>query len=184
MARVKYLTREDLAPEYQDLLDDTAINIRRAMMNSPGCARVQSRMMRYIRHESPLDPRLRELAILQVGFSTRCAYEYAHHIEQAHLAGVTDADIAAIAEESAGQDTNLDLLAKATLQAARDLTENIALSDATYAELKKGLDDSCIVELVVAIAFYNATVRVLAGLRMDLEPEYQALLDRYPIPAA
>lgn len=184
MARVKYLDRADLPPEHQDLLDDSAINIRRAMANSPGLAKVQSRMMRYIRHEGALDPRLRELAILQVGFSTRTAYEYAHHIEQALLAGASEADIRAIAEETAGRDSGLDPLARAALRASRELTLNIALPDDVYAELKRGLNDQCIVELVVAIAFYNATVRVLAGLQMDLEPEYQNLLDHFPLPAA
>ena len=182
MARVKYLTREDLAPEHKELLDDTAINIRRAMMNAPGAARVQSRMMRYIRHESPLDPRLRELAILQVGFSSGTRYEWVHHVEQALLAGATEQDIRAIAEEDAGRPTHFDALTRAVLRAARDLTTRVDLPDETYAELQRGLNDECIVELVVAIAFYNATVRVLAGLRMDVEPECEDLLRRFPLP--
>jgi hypothetical protein len=34
------------------------------------------------------------------------------------------------------------------------------------------------------IAFYNAVVRVLGTLQIDVEPEYQTYLDRYPLPAA
>ena len=182
MARVKYLDRADLAPEHQDLLDDTAINIRRAIANAPNCARMNSAMMRYIRNESRLDPRIRELAILQVGYITGSAYEYAHHLEVALHAGVTEADIRAIADETQGRPTSLDPLARAALQASRDLTQSITLSDATYAELKRHLDDECIVELVVAIGFYNSTVRILAALRMDVEPEYQPYLTRFPLP--
>ena len=183
MARVRYLTREDLAPEHRDQLDDSAIHIRRAMMNAPNLARVQSRMMRYIRHDSRLDPRLRELAILQVGYTGRCAYEWVHHVEQALLAGCTHADIHAIAEDSAGRPTHLDPLARAALRAARELTEHATVSDECWAALKQGLDDECAVELVVAISFYNATIRILGGLRMDLEPENLHVLDEFPLPA-
>ncbi|MGH7088464.1 MAG: hypothetical protein ACREFQ_06145, partial [Stellaceae bacterium] len=57
---------------YVDLKD--AINIRRALANSPKAAEKNQALALYIRHESRLDPRLREMAILQVGFTARCVY--------------------------------------------------------------------------------------------------------------
>jgi alkylhydroperoxidase family enzyme len=183
MARVRYLTRDDMSPENRDLLDDTAIHIRRAMVNSPNCARVQSRMMQYIRHNSRLDSRLRELAILQVGFTTRNQYEWVQHVEQALLAGCSPEDIRAITEDSAGRPSHLEPLARAVLQASRELTSDVDVSDATYEALKAALDDECMVDLMVAISFYNATVRLLAALRVDVEDDKMHILRDFPLPA-
>jgi alkylhydroperoxidase family enzyme len=136
----------------------------------------------YIRHDSKLDARLREMAILQVGYSARCAYEYAHHIELGREFGVSDDDIRAIADETAGRPTKLEPLAKAVLRAAREMTDGIGVSDATFAALKPQLNNEHLVDLVLAIAFYNATVRILESLKVDLEPDYQHYLQDFPLP--
>jgi alkylhydroperoxidase family enzyme len=136
----------------------------------------------YIRHQSKLDPRLRELAILQVGYLTRCAYEYVHHIEIGRTFGVSDDDIRAIADETAGKPTKLDPLAKAVLRASREMTSDLGISDATFAVLRPSLDNERIVDLVLAIAFYNSTVRVLESLKVDLEPECRHYLEEFPLP--
>ncbi len=119
-----------------------------------------------------------------MGYSARCIYEYAHHLEIARGFGVSDDDMRAIADETAGRPTKLDPLAKAVLRAAREMTATLGIADATYAVLRQSLDNERFVDLVMAIAFYNATVRILESLKVDLEPDYQALLDQFPLPAA
>ena len=101
MARVPYLTRDDLEPDDRVLLDRPA-NIFRALVNSPKGARAFARHGNYILSRSKLDPRLRELAIIQVGYSTNSPYEYAHHVEIGRQNGVSDDDLRAIDQESAG----------------------------------------------------------------------------------
>ena len=54
----------------------------------------------------------------------------------------------------------------------------------TFAALRKGLDNERIVDLVITISFYNAVVRLLGSLQIDVEPEYQPYLDQFPLPAA
>ena len=105
MARLPYLDKSDLAPEHQDLLARN-INLFRAMAHSPHGARAFSGLGQYIRFKSRLDPRLRELAILQVGYLTRSVYEYTHHIKIGREFGVSDEDIRAIAAETAGRPTS------------------------------------------------------------------------------
>ena len=80
MARVPYLEAKDLAPQNQDLLARN-LNLYRALVNSPDTARSFMALGMHIRFHMKLDARLRELAILQVGYGTRAPYEYAHHIE-------------------------------------------------------------------------------------------------------
>jgi len=80
MARVPYLDRKDVKPEHQDLLA-RGINLYRALVHSPDGLRSFSALGHFIRHTSRLDPRLREMAILQVGYLARSPYEYSHHVE-------------------------------------------------------------------------------------------------------
>jgi len=182
MARVPYIESKDLPAAYKDLIPSTALNIRRALANNPAAAQANGDLAMYIRHKSKLDPRLREMAILQVGYSTRTAYEYVHHIEIGRQFGVSDDDIRAIADDTAGKPVKLDGLTKAVLKAAREMTDGLGISDATFAVLQKSLGNDEIVDLVIAVAFYNATVRILASLKVDLEPESRHILDEFPLP--
>jgi alkylhydroperoxidase family enzyme len=127
-----------------------------------------------------LNPRLREMAILQVGYLTRSVYEYTHHIKISRDFGVTDEDIRAIAAETKGQSTNLDPLTKAVLRAAREMTQGYAATDATFETLKSHLDHESLTDLVLIISFYNAVVRFLETMQIDNEPEYQVLLKDFP----
>jgi alkylhydroperoxidase family enzyme len=181
MARVPYLQQSDLPPEHQDLLA-RPIALNRVMANSPNAARAMTGLAMYIRHKSKLDPRLRELAILQVGYLSRSRYEYSHHVKIGREFGVTDDDIRAIGEETRGWPTKLDPLAKTVLLAAREMTEKLAMSDATFAELEKALGCEQVIDLTLAIAFYNAVVRLLGTLEVDVEPEYEKFLQEHPLP--
>ncbi|MDF1721238.1 MAG: hypothetical protein P1U65_11235 [Minwuia sp.] len=72
MARVRYLTKDDLADADKSLLDRD-INLFRAFAHNPKAARAFSHLGGHIRFGSDLDGRLRELAILQVGYLARSA---------------------------------------------------------------------------------------------------------------
>jgi alkylhydroperoxidase family enzyme len=183
MARVPYFDRTDLPPEHQDLLN-RPINLFRALVNSPGAARGWSGIGHYIRHGSKLDPRLRELAILQVGYVARSPYEYSHHIKIGHDFGVSDDDIRAIAAETQGRTTDLEPLAKTVLKAAREMSTELAISDGTFTHLREKLDAEHLTDLVLTIAFYCAVVRVLATLQIDVEEEYLPYLKQFPLPPA
>jgi alkylhydroperoxidase family enzyme len=181
MARVPYLEQSDLPPEHQDLLA-RPIALHRAMANSPGAARAMNGLAMYIRHKSKLDPRLRELAILQVGYLARSPYEYSHHVKIGREFGVSDDEIRAINDETAGRPTALDPLAKTVLRAAREMSNDLAMSDETYAALEQAIGREQLIDLTLAIAFYNAVVRMLGTLQIDVEPEYRKYLDEHPLP--
>jgi alkylhydroperoxidase family enzyme len=168
-------------PEHQDLLARN-INLYRLLAHSPRAARSLNTLARFIRDGSRLDPRLRQMAILQVGYVTRSAYEYSHHIRISRDFEVSDDDIRAIAAETAGRSSFLDPLAKAVLRAARDLSLDIEISDETFAALRQELDDERLIDLLITIAYYNGLVRLMAATKIDVEPEYLAYLEEFPLP--
>ena len=181
MARVPYLEASDLSAENQDLLK-RRISLFQALVNSPDATRAFSGLGGFIRFGSKLDPRLRELAILQVGYLTSTAYEWSHHVQIGHDFGVTDDDIRALIDDTAGKPTPLDDMAKTVLRAAREMTNDGAMSDATFAALQKALGNEQVVDLTVTIGFYNAVVRVLATLQIDVEDDYMPYLRQFPLP--
>ena len=181
MARIPYLNAEDLAEEHRRLLARPA-NLFRALVHSPDGLRTFSALGHFIRHTSRLDPRLREMAILQVGYLARSPYEYSHHIEIGRDFGVSDDDIRAIGDETAGRPTKLEPLAKAVLRAAREMTTELAISDQTFAKLRRDLDHERLTDLVLTIGFYNGVVRILATMQIDVEDGYHKYLDEFPLP--
>ena len=181
MARLPYLEADQIAPEYRDLLKRN-INLHKLLVNSPGMARAFNGIGGYIRFESKLDPRLRELAILQVGWLERSEYEFTHHVKIGREFGVTDADIQAMMDETAGKSSGLEPLARAVLRGAREMVKGLAMSEATFAEIKGHLSNELMTDLVLTIAFYCAVVRVLATMQIDNEPQYREVLRQFPVP--
>jgi alkylhydroperoxidase family enzyme len=181
MARLPYLNPEDLADADRPLLK-RMITLHRCLVNSPGGARAFSGLGQYIRYQAKIDPRLRELAILQVGWLARSPYEWSHHVKIGHDFGVTDADIEALIAETDGKPNSLEPLAKLVLKGTREVYAG-GMSAETFAALQGHFTNEQMVDLTVTAAFYCAVVRTLASLAIDVEPEYQPYLDRFPLPA-
>lgn len=181
MARLPYLEKEDLSPENQDLLTRN-MNLFKILAHSPEGMRSFLKAGSYIRFKSKLDARLRELAILQVGWTARAPYEWSHHVKIAHEFNVSDEDIQAIIDDNEGKISSLDPLAKFVCAAARELTKDLKISDATFAGLQKELSRQDLADLILSIAYYNAVVRVLASFEVDVEDSYMQYLEKFPLP--
>ncbi|MBS0523112.1 MAG: carboxymuconolactone decarboxylase family protein [Proteobacteria bacterium] len=180
MARLPYIDADQLPPEQRDLLK-RPINLVRLLVNSPGMAKAFQGIGGYIRNKSTLDSRLRELAILQVGWMEKSEYEFTHHVKIGKEFGVTDEDIQGLFLETEGKPSKLDPLTRTVLKGAREMVRDIGMSDETFAETKKHLSNEHMTDLVLTIAFYCAVVRVLATMKIDNEPQYKEVLKQYPL---
>jgi len=180
MARLPYIDADQLPPEQRDLLK-RPINLTRLLVNSPGMAKAFHGIGGYIRNKSSLDSRLRELAILQVGWMEKSEYEFTHHVKIGKEFGVTDEDIQGLFLETEGKPSKLDPLTRTVLKGAREMVRNIGMSDETFAEIKQHLSNEHMTDLVLTIAFYCAVVRVLATMKIDNEPQYKEVLKQYPL---
>jgi len=180
MARIPYLDAEDLPEDQRDLLK-RPISLHRALTNSPGGARAFQGLGQYIRHASKIDPRLREMAILQVGWLARSAYEWSHHVKIGMEFGVAESDIRAI---MSGDESGLEGEARLVLRAAREMVAGPGTLPATHDQLAANFSTEAVVDLVLTIGFYCAVVRVLASLEIDVEPEYMTYLEKFPLPRA
>ncbi|HEY6984258.1 carboxymuconolactone decarboxylase family protein [Reyranella sp.] len=181
MARLPYLEADQVAPEYRDMLKRNT-NLHKLLVNSPDMAKAFNGVGNFIRFRSKLDPRLRELAILQVGWLERSEYEFTHHVKIGREFGVTDEDIEGLMAETEGKPSKLEPLARAILRGAREMVRDLGMSEATFTDIKRHLSDEHMTDLVLTVAHYCAVVRVLATMKIDNEPFYKEVLRQYPIP--
>ena len=117
-----------------------------------------------------------------MGWLARSPYEWSHHVKLGLDFGVSEADIQALIDDTAGKPTALDALTSTVLRAAREMTLDGAMADGTFAELQQALGNELIVDLTVTIGFYNAVVRLLATLQIDVEDDYMPYLKKFPLP--
>jgi len=161
---------EDPSPYNPDWLSDH--NIHRVMGNHPEALRVfWPRIGTWLRGKSSLDVRFRELAIIQASYITASGYEFAHHVEYARSVGVTEEDVFAIIEESKGNPSHLSRLDSIVIRVARTLTTQIEIDDADWALLKVELGTECLIELVLAVSYYNHIIRLVTALQIGIESE-------------
>ena len=183
MARFPYLDVEDL-PEDQRHLLKRPIALHRQLVHSPGAAKAVGAVGGWIRYDSTLDTRIRELGILAIGWLARAPYEWSHHVKIGQDFGVTEDDIHGLIDYlEHGRVGELDTLTQTTLDAARELHRGTELEEETFARLSSELSNEHVVDLITTISFYCCVVRVLGALQIDVEPEYEPYLQQFPLPS-
>lgn len=182
MARIPYLTEEDITDENREVLSRN-INLYWAAGHAAGGATIFSQMGLWLRFDSKFDTRLREFAILTVGYVSRSPYEWAQHCKLAFDFGATEQDMERLIAELEGEDTDFSAVEKAIIHGAADMTRDTRMTDANWNTLSAEFSTELMVELVQAIAFYCGLVRFLNTLEIDLEEEIKPWLARYPLPA-
>ncbi len=180
MARVRLNETADLPEDQRWLFERMEqrapiLNIFRALSHSPVALRRFMKLGSYFLEEGKLDPKLRELAILRVGFLCRAPYEFSQHISFGRRVGLSDDQTRAIGTMDAARFAPREL---AVLAYAGELTIDARASDATYAAVASFLDEEGIVELTLLIAYYNMVSRALNALEVDIDaPAQRALAD-------
>ena len=121
-----------------------------------------------------LDPVLREIAILRVGFLSKAKYELHQHQRVARETGMSSALVEAV---RAGPDsTEFDELQRTVMKFTDEVVEHVRASDATFQALSQKLSYKQMQELLVTIGYYMMVCRFLETFDVDIE-------DR-PVPSA
>jgi alkylhydroperoxidase family enzyme len=175
MARIPYVQKETATGKLKELYDSFATqfkvrdipNVVKALGNSPGLATRVFPLANYFMTESPLDPRLRELAVLILMKRLDCEYGFGRHIEIAERVGLTRAQI-----DNVGSYQTSPLFTaedKLILRYADELTTKARVDDQLFQEVKNLIGQSNILELTAATAFWNMMARNLNALQVELE---------------
>lgn len=176
MARVPYITREE-TPEPYKAAYDRIINERGkshiflALANIPNLTDLMLDFTKEMKFGAAIAQPLRELAILTVGYVSGSDYEFDHHWNIALKAGVRRAQM----EQLGVADTSPEYDAKerAIIRYAKEATLTADASEETWTELRKHLPVREAMDIVMAVAWYNAVIRVLKPLRIESEPWFK-----------
>jgi 4-carboxymuconolactone decarboxylase len=118
---------------------------------------------------SPLPAKLREIAILRVGYLSHSKYEVFQHEALARHVGLTDEQIEAVrAGGSAAK--MLEEAEAAVLAYVDDLVKNVRPSDETLNAVRKHLSDTELVDLTLVIGSYMMVCRFLEMTGIEIDP--------------
>ena len=170
MPRIPYLDMEQATPEYRDMLKGRYnLNLYRMLPHATTIAPGFLRMGGAILRESAIDPQLREIAILRVGFLSKASYEVHQHKRVARNVGLSDAKIAAL--ESDPQSAVFSPLEKLVIRYTDEVVANVKAPDALFNELLAQLDHRRMAELTLTIGFYMTVSRFLENFEVEIEPQ-------------
>jgi 4-carboxymuconolactone decarboxylase len=116
-----------------------------------------------------LDPKLRELAILQVAARGQAEYEWVQHVAIGRRVGLTDEQIAAVERDDVDGCPALSELERAVLAFASEVVAGPRVSDATFAAITRQLSPREIVELLLTIGNYLMLARVMTTLELEID---------------
>ena len=109
--------RELIAPQIRP--DGSALNLYATTVQHPLLHSPHASFGSYLRQETSLPPRTRELLIMRTAFLIGAEYEWAHHVEYSRAAGLTNGEIARIAAGPDAAGWNEE--SRAVLRAADEL---------------------------------------------------------------
>lgn len=179
MARLPYPALESLPEDVRTTLEQLPVqlNVFRMLAHATTCFRPWLRLGTAILNELELDPRLRELAILQVARETQCAYEWGQHVALARIVGVSDEQMHAIEEGRDPADT-FSPTERLLLNTVKDLLATPRLNDARWNELVAVFSPRQIVELCLVVGFYAMLARVLETTGVDLDAPFAQIISQ------
>jgi alkylhydroperoxidase family enzyme len=178
MARVKLIQPEE-CPDQSALIErirkgrrGTFINVYKVMLHSPDIASVWLDLVNAVRWKTELDGRLREIAIIRVGYLNRCGYVVKQHVPELSVPeGLSQDESDALAEWRPSK--HFDARERAALAYVDAMTRDVDVPDAVFAELRKHFSERQIVELTVLVGTYNMHTRVGQALLIDPEPHHK-----------
>jgi 4-carboxymuconolactone decarboxylase len=114
-----------------------------------------------------LPRRASELLALRAAWNCRSEFEWGHHVLYARAAGLSDAEIAAVAEGPTAPSWSSD--DRTLLTAADELHARRALSDATWSALAAHWSAAQLVEIPFVVGQYTMLSMVAGALQVPLE---------------
>ena len=172
MARVPFTRRENMTPEGQkvwDEIESTRGGVARnyaALLNNPQAAGSMAALGGYARYETPLDPRVKALAVLTAAREANGHYVWTVNQPGARAAGIPEDVISAIHERRAP--VGLDAKDATVVQFVLELLRQHRISDTTFEALRTMVGEAGIVDVLVVSGYYHTLAHCLQALEVEL----------------
>lgn len=180
MSRLSMLTPDSLNPKQRELYDTLTknenpdVSLKNAdgslvgpfnlMVHEPRLGAALQKLGGVILYRGSLSARAREIAILCVAAHQQSAFERSAHEKIGHSAGLTDAEMAAIAGRAPLE--LADAKEACVLSVSRALLEAGDLDDDDYAAASSVLGEAGMIELSTVIGYYSMVALQLRLFRV------------------
>jgi 4-carboxymuconolactone decarboxylase len=169
MQRIPFPDYSQLPAVTQKTLQLVPLNVVRMCAHaSQPLFEAQGQLGRAVAIPEVLEPRLRETVVLRVAYLSGSHYELHHHIPLGRAAGLSEAELAAIA----GCDyASLPPLLGAAARFTDEVVEKVSPRDETLQALRAVVSDQVLVNIVLTIGCYMSVARLAAvsGIAPDAE---------------
>lgn len=170
MARVPYVTADDLEPEYRDLIVSSlqpgkTRNVYAAIGNNPAVLKGLREFFGSLWTDSGLTDRQREMVILTAASELGSTYEWHQHVNIALSAGIDTDEVGAIARDDRTpfSSTEAALIAY-TRAVARGRVE-----EPHHTVISEFFDDETVVGIAATAASYAALANMIDALGIEIE---------------
>lgn len=188
--RIAPLTLEGADTETRELLERLTrirgantqlLNVFGTLAHHPELLRQWLGFATYLLTASTLEPRLRELVVLRVGWLCRSPYEWGQHVHVGRRVGVTDADLERLAAGPAA--AGWSAAEAATLQATDELVARHTLSDASWCALQAHFTTQQVLDLLFLVGQYQLVSAALNACRVERDDGLDASALPFPVAA-
>lgn len=173
MARIQPLKKEQAQGQIKDIFEvmerqfSMVPNLFATIAHYPKALKPILDLYQAIAKESTIEPKLQELANLEVSRINRCDYCLAHHTQMAKMYGVSDEHLKRLKAEN---DEVFSEKEKTVIEYARQVTKDAeAVSDDLFKRLSSYFTESQIVNLTLIIGLMNVFNRLNGALGVELE---------------
>lgn len=123
-----------------------------------------------LRHDASSPRGLRELVIMRVAQSTKCAYMWAHHWLMAIDGGLSPAQLELLADWPSSE--VFSDLQKSVLRYTDEVIGGQGVEETTFRAIQEAFSAREIIELTLAATFYLNLSRLALALNIDIEPKF------------
>ena len=166
--RIPPLDPAQFSPEQAALVGAwTHLNFSKVIVRHPAMYPIFVPWIEQLIARTKLPPRDREVLVIRTLALSDETYEAHHHVQIARKAGLSDAEIAAVARGDAGGDA----WDAALIAAAEELVRERRIADPTWAALAVRYDEERLMEVVFLTGCYNTMAMLTMSLGMQVEAE-------------
>jgi alkylhydroperoxidase family enzyme len=145
------------------------LNVMGVLAYHPELTVAYNHLISHALYFSALTPRHRELLVLRVAHLRDAVYEWAQHVYQAELVGISDEEVARV---RIGPDTEgWAPLESALLSAADELVSDARIADETYAALSEQFDTQQMMDVVFTVGTYDVFAMALRTFDVELDED-------------
>jgi len=145
------------------------LNVMGVLAYHPQLTEAFNHLITHALYFSALTPRHRELLVLRVAHRRDAVYEWAQHVYQAGIVGISDEEVARIRVGPNAK--GWAPLERALLAAADELVSDARIADETYNALARELDTQQIMDVVFTVGTYDVFAMALRTFDVELDED-------------